>query len=43
LTRDGEVTRAVLAEVLGLQVVAEPAVLVPYAQRLSAFARTQLA
>lgn len=41
LTRDGEVSRTDLGAMLGLPVTAEGAVLTPYAQRLSAFARLQ--
>jgi len=42
LVRQGEMSRAELAGMLGLQVTAEPAVLSPYAVRLSAFADRQL-
>ena len=42
LARDGEVSRAALAEMLGLQVTEELAVLAPYAKRLSAFAQALL-
>lgn len=38
LRRDGEFKREVLARMLGVQVCDEPAVLVPYARRLEAFA-----
>lgn len=41
LTREGEVSRGVLADLLGLQVAEEPAVLAPYADRLALFARMQ--
>jgi len=41
LAQKGEMSRAELAGMLGLQVTAEPAVLAPYAARLSAFAGRQ--
>jgi hypothetical protein len=42
LVRDGEVSRVALAEMLGLRVTEELAVLAPYATRLAAFAQRQL-
>lgn len=41
LMRDGEVSREVLAGLLGVQLGGEPAVLVPFARRLEAFAKAQ--
>lgn len=42
LVEHGEIPRAELAAMLGLQVQDEPAVLAPYAQRLATFAHRQL-
>ncbi|HVE52486.1 MAG TPA: AAA family ATPase [Ramlibacter sp.] len=42
LTRDGEVPRAALAALLGLEVAEEPAVVAPYAERLAQFTALQL-
>jgi cell division protease FtsH len=41
LMREGEVARGTLAEMLGLKLAKEQAVLTAYAERLEAFARTQ--